>query len=216
MGKCANHDSDVLLPPNGNVPPKPVLILLGGEDPPPLVARVGGVKVPLTVRHDAKAWGTFRVEIDATTPGLLEVGYSIPWGRSKTWLFTVDPGWKPPQAAAASISVQRVKKDWTCSHTLERKLVFMHPAWAFRVVAAGSAAELASGATEEVVLPRSMSQFWYHWVKESEVALELGYADCYGETFDWKRGPVVLQVRAMLPDGSEQPVNATPLAVAPP
>jgi hypothetical protein len=216
QGKCANPDSDLLLPPNGSVPPKPVLTLLTGQAPPPLVALLGGVKVPLTVRPDAKAWGIFRVEIDATTPGLLEVGYSIPWGASKKWFFAVDPGWKPPQAAAAPISVQRVKKQWTCSHTLERKLVFAHPAWAFRVVAAGSAAELASGATREVVLPRSMSAFWDQSVNESEVALELGYSDCYGDTFDWKRGPVVLQVRAMLPDGSEQPVTATPLAVAPP
>jgi hypothetical protein len=213
--KCPNPRT-ILLPPNGNVPPKPVLILLTGWDPPPLVARVNGVKVPLTVRPDPRAWGTHRVEIDATTPGLLEVGYSIPWGRSETWLFTVDPSWKPPQAAAASISVQRVKDEWRCSHTLERKLVFMHPAWAFRVVAAGSAAELASGATREVVLPRSMDAFYHDRLKGSEAVLELGDVGCYGPTFDWKQGPVVLQVRALLPDGSEQPVTATPLAVAPP
>jgi hypothetical protein len=48
------------------------------------------------------------------------------------------------------------------------------------------------------------------------VNVELGHADCFGDTFDWTKGAVVAQVLALQPDGTEQPVTATPIRLDPP
>ena len=44
----------------------------------------------------------------------------------------------------------------------------------------------------------------------------LGQVSCVGETFVWGKSPVWVKLFALLPDGQEQSVNSTPIAVAPP
>jgi hypothetical protein len=119
---------------------------------------------------------------------------------------------------SASIQIGHEVSQWTCSHTRTRNLHFAAAAWAYRVVAAPTAQALAAGQGKAFVVPRALEQMWGYDVGRisTTASLALGHANCFGPTFDWSGGAVVATVLALLPDGSETPVTATPLAIDPP
>jgi hypothetical protein len=223
--KCS-EPQPILAPSSGRVPLRPVLeLLLPDWAPPPtplphVVAKGANGTTPAVVVKADTAIGvmrTFRVEIGKAQPGPLQVELQDDEGATvRSWSFVVDARWKAPARSLAKITVRHVHQRWTCSHTSTTNLTFVGAASAYRVVAASSVADLAAGHTRSFVLPRAMSLFWEPEASVPPVDVELGYADCFGETFDWTKGAVVAQVLALQPDGTEQPVTATPIRIGPP
>lgn len=227
--KCG-PPSPVMAPWSGSVPARPVLELLvpdwgtyeGQQMPPHIAAKdASGVAATVTVKADTAASGlkTFRVEIGAAQPGPLQVELLDDKGaRVRSWSYVVDAGWKPPAGSLASVGTHQVHESWTCSETQTTNLTFDGGAAAYRIVAAKSAADLAAGRTQSFVVPRAMSTFWEDAAAAAlpPVDLELGRANCFGDTFDWSKGDVVAQVRALLPNGTEQPVTDKPILVTRP
>jgi hypothetical protein len=217
----------VLAPGTGSVPAKPVLELMVPEGwatevgaRPTLVSRTPAQQVAIVARPDTSAPGlsTYRVEITGAVAGPLDLALVDAAGATlEAWTLEVDPGWKAPPSSSATVKIGHTSSRWTCSHTSTANLSFLGTAWAYRVVAASSRRDLARGATHAFVVPRSMQLFFGRPASGAipEVNVELGYADCFGETFTWA-GAVVANVFALLPDGTEQPVTSAPILIGAP
>jgi hypothetical protein len=221
--------SFVLTPSWGKVPAKPVLELMVpawrftdlGALPRLVSSSNGQASVAFTVKPDTStdALKTFRVEVTGAVTGPLALDLVDTTGaKVESWSLEVDPAWKPPAGSLAPIKVGHVSQRWVCSHTRTANLAFDGDAWAYRIVAATSRRDLAQGKTREFVVPRSMGLFFGRGSAAGplpEVDVALGYANCFGNTFEWA-GSVVANVLALLPDGTEQPVNSGPLAIGVP
>jgi hypothetical protein len=237
--KC-EYPEPILAPDSGVVPPNPVLTMLvpAGEPrgasrptlpPPTLVALSNGVAVPVTVRADSQspALDAYRIEVRGAGPGRLviqlfdtprdaqQAAYSRAGTLSKSWSLDVDAAWRRPAGSSAPIVASRTDTLWQCSHQTTRDLRFAGSAAAYRVVAADSPADFATGKTRQAVLPHDPEQIWSP-AKPGSADLALGYVDCFGESFAWGKGPAWIKVLALLPDGSEQAVNGAPIQVMPP
>jgi hypothetical protein len=228
QAKCA-APAPVMAPWSGTVPTRPVLELLvpewgayeGQHTPPRVLAKAASGPAPrVLVKPDTAASGlkTFRVEIGAVPAGSLQVDLLDDTGKTvRSWSYVVDSGWKRPASSLAAITTRQVHKSWTCSDTNTTNLAFDGGAAGYRVVAASTAADLAAGRTQSFVIPRTMGIFWEAPSTSLQpVDLELGHTDCFGDTFDWSKGAVVAEVRALLPDGTEQAVTAKPISISKP
>ena len=225
--KCA-RPSGVLAPSTGKVPSKPVLRLLLPEwqaaaykGMPTVVARAKGKSVPVKVTADTTAAGlrTYRVDVTATTIGVLDVELVDPSGVSDhTWSYEIDSGWAAPSTSTAAVTLSHEVSAWTCSHTRTTSLHFAATAWAYRIVTAPSEALLAKGKVQSFVLPRAIEQLWGYdpTAIATTASVALGHSSCFGDTFDWTTASVIADVYALLPDGSEQKVNAAPLVLPAP
>jgi hypothetical protein len=228
QAKCA-PPAPVMAPWSGTVPPRPVLELLvpdwgvyeAQHMPPHVVAKVGSGATPtVVVKSDtvAPAVKTFRVEIGTVPAGPLQVDLLDDAGKTvRSWSYVVDPGWKRPAGSLATVATHQVHSRWTCSETQTTNLTFDGAAAAYRVVAANSAADFAAGRTKSFVVSRAMDIFWESASSSVKpVDLELGLANCFGGTFEWSAASMVAQVRALLPDGTEQPVMDKPISISKP
>jgi hypothetical protein len=228
QAKCA-PPAPVMAPWSGTVPPHPVLELLvpdwgsyeAQQTPPRVVVKAAsGAVSKVVVKSDtvAPALKTFRVEIGAVPAGALQVDLLDDAGKTvRSWSYVVDSGWKRPAGSLATVATHQVHQSWTCSDTQTTNLTFDGAAAAYRVVAAKSAADFAAGRTKSFAVPRAMGTFWESASSSMPpVDLELGQANCFGGTFEWSATGMVAEVRALLPDGTEQPVTNKPIAIAKP
>jgi hypothetical protein len=225
--KCARSQPG-LAPPAGKVPANPVLWLFlpswrapEAAGLPRLRATAGGGSVPVHIEADTKAenLNTYRVQVSASRAGALAVELLDDQGEVvRRWSLEVDPAWRAPAQKADRVTVGHEVSQWTCSHTRTRNLHFPAAAWAYRIVAAPTREALAKGQGRAFVLPRAIEQLWGYDPAQmaAQANVALGYASCFGDTFDWSGGAVVATVVALLPDGSQQPVTDTPLALDPP
>lgn len=217
-----------LTPGAGIVPAKPVLRLLMPSRSAPaglprVIARLGGKQVPVTVTADTAAGDlrAYRVVVTAAVAGKLEISLQDDQGNAtRTWSLHVDPRWRPPASAAASVDITREASRWTCSYQQTRNLRFRGSAAAYRVVLADSAAALTDADTTSVVVPSDTREFFHSAPHDDEaplrdVDLALGHVSCFGHTLEWTRDKHA-NIYALWPDGSEQPVTRAPLRLTPP
>ena len=226
QAKCAMA-SPGLAPAAGKVAPNPVLWLFlpawranRSGALPQLRAQARGKRVALRVAEGTKSAGlhTYRIEVAMNFAGTLTVELLGDDGVAQHWALEVDPAWRAPASSVRPVTIGHEVSQWTCSHTRTRNLHFAAAAWAYRVVAAPTREALVSGEGKSFVIPRAIEQIWGRDPAQlsAQANLALGDANCLGPTFDWSGGAVFAKVFALLSDGSEQPVNDEPLAIAPP
>lgn len=215
-----------LSPAAGTVPAKPVLRLLmpghRASGLPRIVAHLGGKQVPVTVTAD-NAHGdlrAYRIVVTAGTAGPLVVSLLDDHGATaRTWTLQVDPRWRPPTTAAATVDIGHENTRWTCSHQRTRNLRFRGARVAYRVVLADTPADLGADRTTSVIVPADTTEFFRAPIADSEpvhdIDLALGHVSCLGDTLEWSRGQHA-RIYALWPDGSEQPVTRAPLHLDPP
>jgi len=197
---------------DGVLPEDPTVLLFWGAGfsaPFDVQARdAAGTARPVVVKKVeqdgvVKAWS---VAIDTDGPGKLTLtanGEHFP--ETSVEVKVTDTSWTP--APVTIVRQGATAHQWTCSHQATRDLDVKAPgAVGFRVRSARTAEALATDGAE-VLLPTQPSVLWGRPSKGAQ-RLELGHVDCLGDTVSFDGKPLVVQLAAVYPDGSNGPWGA--------
>ena len=102
--------------------------------------------------------------------------------------------------------------------TLGQSVPLSHAA-AYRLLISDVPDAAKAGAQQELYVPPRMMQFFERDERPASSEsdqIELGYINCFGNTFAWQGKPILVDIYALFADGSEQRVGSTPMRVEPP
>lgn len=217
--------SAALVPPSGKVPVGAKLRLLlpqftRAAKPPVVTAKLGNKSVPVIVgRLDSAPadLDAYLVQLGTSAAGAVVVELqAASGGVAGSWNLDVDPSWKAPAIAKEVPKLGHIATSWTCSHERSTQLAFTGGADGYRVILADKKADLADPKkAQSVYLPSSPGAFFGR-LQPSPADLRLGFLNCFGETYAFGTASVWAEIHALLPDGSEPLVTATPIQIGAP
>jgi hypothetical protein len=168
------------------------------------------------LKTDATGYEAFLVELGPSSPGRVVVQYQDDNdGPPLKWELEVDPKWKAPRVVKSTpiVSHDRTPPGWSEPADMHH-IRFSGAAQGYVVRTAASKTALADDTTTvSTYLPHSLAAFYPRYRANGQGAnLPLGHDACFGETYRF-RGPAWVEVRVLLPDGSQQLVTAEPFQI---
>jgi hypothetical protein len=226
FAECAVSHAIVSPPSGSTVPADPTLYFFWPQyDPkPPKLKAHGPGGAALVIEQTALAkvesFTTYRLRVKANKPGaiVLELGDRQADYGPKSWRYTVSADWQPPAPAKSggALQVKSQSSRWTCSYQLTQNIALPGRAAAYRVSIFSGNSNGKSRPAQELYVPPRMMQFFE---RDEEPApseydqLELGHINCFGHTFAWQGQPILIDIFALQPDGSESRVTAARMRV---
>jgi len=226
FAKCAGPHAIVSPQSGSTVPTDPTLYFFWPRhDPePPKLQAHGPGGVALTIEQTSiaqiDAFTTYRVRVKTNKPGAIVVDLAERqyYYGPKSWRYTVSTDWQPPVAAksGAALQVKSASFRWTCSYQLSQNLALPGRAAAYRVAIFDINSDGKGAPAKELYMPPRMMQFFELEEKSTSSdhdQIELGHINCFGETFTWQGQPILVDVFALQPDGSESHVTPSRMRV---
>lgn len=233
FGKCAGPHAVVSPPTGSTLPASPTIYFFfpkRDREKPKLRAHSdggGALVIDQSIAAETESFTAYRLQIKTQKPGaiVLELGASEFYYGPKSWRFTVSNDWQPPAATKTSAAplVSTRSFAWTCSHQLSQNLKLPGRAAAYRVAifdgSGDGTGDGTSASSPQLIMPPRMMQFFERGEKSDTSAvdeIELGFINCFGNTFTWQGKPILVDIFALQPDGSESRLTARPMHVDPP
>lgn len=192
------------------------------REKPKLRAHLDGgaaLAIEQSVAAETESFTAYRLQVKTQKPGaiVLELGAGEFYYGPKSWRFTVSSDWQPPPMRPAAPPLVATRSfAWTCSHQLSQNLKLPGRAAAYRIEIFDGKSDGQGKPAQELFVPPRMRQFFERDEKSDTSAadeIELGHINCFGSTFTWQSKPILVNVYALLPDGSESRVTAAPMHV---
>lgn len=226
LAKCAGPHA-IVSPPGGSVvPASPTIYFFfpkRDRDKPKLRAHSdggGALDIEQSVVAETESFTAYRLQVKTQKPGAIVIDLQAGefYYGPKSWRFNISADWRPPAStrSAAAPVVSTRSFAWTCSHQLSQNLKLPGRAAAYRVAIHDFKSDGSGPPVQELIVPPRMMQFFERNEKSDASAvdeIELGHINCFGNTFAWQNKPILVDVFALQPDGSESRLTAAPMHV---
>jgi hypothetical protein len=227
QAKCAGPHAVLSPRPGSALPLDPVLYFFWpkrDKDQPQVKARgAAGDHVPVeqTKVAETESYTAYRVRVKTSKPGALTL--ELPkrdfyYGPS-SWRYELRADWQRPAQSEGAPTVRSESFRWTCSYQLSQNLQLPGHAVAYRLLISDATDPAKAGVKQALYVPPRMRQFFERDERPASGdsdQIELGYINCFGNTFTWQGKPILVDIYALFADGSEQRLGSAPMRVEPP